>query len=202
MSHPFRLLHRLRQREIVPARDDFASALLFQFATGVAGKMEFQTNALSPALSPQERVNHSPTMCRSNAPGCSKSHEFDNMEAATAILTDDFSRNAIMLSLSSEERAGVRASVSTFINLLDAFVADACQPAFERLGLGTGDGLDDAKQALSVGAIQLLGAASGWNQKGGGNLPPFGKLRIATTHVRSEERRVGKECRSRWSPYH
>ena len=21
-------------------------------------------------------------------------------------------------------------------------------------------------------------------------------------HVRSEERRVGKECRSRWSPYH
>ena len=23
-----------------------------------------------------------------------------------------------------------------------------------------------------------------------------------TFHVRSEERRVGKECRSRWSPYH
>ena len=22
------------------------------------------------------------------------------------------------------------------------------------------------------------------------------------THIRSEERRVGKECRSRWSPYH
>src|SRR5256886_8954781 len=29
-------------------------------------------------------------------------------------------------------------------------------------------------------------------------------LTIATAHVeyRSEERRVGKECRSRWSPYH
>ena len=30
-------------------------------------------------------------------------------------------------------------------------------------------------------------------------------LRTETTggnHVRSEERRVGKECRSRWSPYH
>jgi len=25
---------------------------------------------------------------------------------------------------------------------------------------------------------------------------------IVTTLVRSEERRVGKECRSRWSPYH
>src|SRR3712207_2734453 len=27
-------------------------------------------------------------------------------------------------------------------------------------------------------------------------------LPVATAHVRSEERRVGKECRSRWSPYH
>src|SRR2546425_13271556 len=26
--------------------------------------------------------------------------------------------------------------------------------------------------------------------------------REAVAHVRSEERRVGKECRSRWSPYH
>ena len=26
-----------------------------------------------------------------------------------------------------------------------------------------------------------------------------GNLQI---HIRSEERRVGKECRSRWSPYH
>ena len=25
---------------------------------------------------------------------------------------------------------------------------------------------------------------------------------LADTMVRSEERRVGKECRSRWSPYH
>src|ERR1044072_811813 len=30
-----------------------------------------------------------------------------------------------------------------------------------------------------------------------------GEARIgATLHKRSEERRVGKECRSRWSPYH
>ena len=29
---------------------------------------------------------------------------------------------------------------------------------------------------------------------------PMGKLKIE--HIRSEERRVGKECRSRWSPYH
>ena len=28
------------------------------------------------------------------------------------------------------------------------------------------------------------------------------KLRKARNDLRSEERRVGKECRSRWSPYH
>ena len=27
-------------------------------------------------------------------------------------------------------------------------------------------------------------------------------VRNNLTHSRSEERRVGKECRSRWSPYH
>ena len=27
-------------------------------------------------------------------------------------------------------------------------------------------------------------------------------LKIAAEDMRSEERRVGKECRSRWSPYH
>ena len=30
----------------------------------------------------------------------------------------------------------------------------------------------------------------------------FTNGRIARDTVRSEERRVGKECRSRWSPYH
>src|SRR2546422_7807328 len=27
-------------------------------------------------------------------------------------------------------------------------------------------------------------------------------VRVSCAHKRSEERRVGKECRSRWSPYH
>ena len=30
----------------------------------------------------------------------------------------------------------------------------------------------------------------------------FGSSRSAGRKYRSEERRVGKECRSRWSPYH
>ena len=36
------------------------------------------------------------------------------------------------------------------------------------------------------------------------NLPISGSMRYSLTDdfMRSEERRVGKECRSRWSPYH
>ena len=35
------------------------------------------------------------------------------------------------------------------------------------------------------------------------NVPDYSSLRNAASKLsRSEERRVGKECRSRWSPYH
>ena len=36
----------------------------------------------------------------------------------------------------------------------------------------------------------------------GKRIYPVGRLDKDTTGMRSEERRVGKECRSRWSPYH
>src|SRR6266511_5610029 len=35
-----------------------------------------------------------------------------------------------------------------------------------------------------------------------GALTDYNGIRIKWFDVRSEERRVGKECRSRWSPYH
>ena len=40
--------------------------------------------------------------------------------------------------------------------------------------------------------------------KGKENIPKEGAVILAANHLsnRSEERRVGKECRSRWSPYH
>src|ERR1041385_4084560 len=34
------------------------------------------------------------------------------------------------------------------------------------------------------------------------SLPMIDRLRLDEKRIRSEERRVGKECRSRWSPYH
>ena len=35
-----------------------------------------------------------------------------------------------------------------------------------------------------------------------GKIPHFAKYNDTAISLRSEERRVGKECRSRWSPYH
>ena len=61
---------------------------------------------------------------------------------------------------------------------------------------------------LRIGGFMFLVAAilSGYGnwlpQVEGGFPPPVVKLDFASMSSRSEERRVGKECRSRWSPYH
>ena len=39
-----------------------------------------------------------------------------------------------------------------------------------------------------------------WNRVKGGDIGKISKQTVE--EKRSEERRVGKECRSRWSPYH
>ena len=58
---------------------------------------------------------------------------------------------------------------------------------------------------LSVGeVIEDLG---GWIKTQAGEIlrvivDEFGRRIVQKTAERSEERRVGKECRSRWSPYH
>ena len=67
--------------------------------------------------------------------------------------------------------------------------------------IGTGDWSSDVCSSdlgFGVGIVVSLGAgiwlsqASGEQEDGNGDDPA----------ARSEERRVGKECRSRWSPYH
>ena len=61
-------------------------------------------------------------------------------------------------------------------------------------------GLDPADTAMAVLIQPLIAArASG----GGLSETPDGQMLLsATWGLGSEERRVGKECRSRWSPYH
>ena len=47
----------------------------------------------------------------------------------------------------------------------------------------------------------VFAAAEGFAQRGSIN-PQAGNPHSSSDLTRSEERRVGKECRSRWSPYH
>ena len=50
-------------------------------------------------------------------------------------------------------------------------------------------------------ALALLGDVLGFKY-GKQRISVFGLRPRYTSVLRSEERRVGKECRSRWSPYH
>src|SRR3712207_2934979 len=65
-------------------------------------------------------------------------------------------------------------------------------------------GWSDAETALALG-VQPVGA-SDWLGFGGEGVGPWAEGRYDEApeiiETRSEERRVGKECRSRWSPYH
>ena len=57
-----------------------------------------------------------------------------------------------------------------------------------------GHDIDNTDSVLEAG----LGFAVDMKKPGGF----LGKDAVAAKSTRSEERRVGKECRSRWSPYH
>ena len=56
------------------------------------------------------------------------------------------------------------------------------------------------EQLLDVLCDVQMGAADKTSQTG--NVIVMGGRETGKTRLRSEERRVGKECRSRWSPYH
>ena len=65
-----------------------------------------------------------------------------------------------------------------------------------------------AELGLAGSALRFIGAYNGSNPKQQvlavwGTALPLTLVAVAIlTLARSEERRVGKECRSRWSPYH
>ena len=58
-------------------------------------------------------------------------------------------------------------------------------------------GADPMAGDCSAGHLGLAGMHAGAHRAARG-----GGLAISALRARSEERRVGKECRSRWSPYH
>ena len=60
--------------------------------------------------------------------------------------------------------------------------------------------MDNAEKRMNRILGQLVKEAERDNAKAIAKL--LKKLREEMGRMRSEERRVGKECRSRWSPYH
>ena len=67
------------------------------------------------------------------------------------------------------------------------------------IGAGPGDpGL------ITYKGLQILKSCDAviYDRLGTGELLDLVRPDCAKIYVRSEERRVGKECRSRWSPYH
>src|SRR2546426_12261014 len=65
---------------------------------------------------------------------------------------------------------------------------------------------DDSTQVAYAGKPLESGRAYYWKVRywdKDGNASPYSRpAQFDTGLLRSEERRVGKECRSRWSPYH
>ena len=59
------------------------------------------------------------------------------------------------------------------------------------------------KVNLTKNEVEFIGKAFGnWITKKYGRKSELENRKIKVSAERSEERRVGKECRSRWSPYH
>ena len=59
-----------------------------------------------------------------------------------------------------------------------------------------------ARKALDAGMTPILCCGEALEVRRAGTHVEFVLGQIRATVLRSEERRVGKECRSRWSPYH
>src|SRR3712207_8733980 len=68
------------------------------------------------------------------------------------------------------------------------------------LGRQAGVDLDVAQRIVE--ALHMLAQAEGLAVEGPGHVEHGIAVFEAAVPERSEERRVGKECRSRWSPYH
>ena len=61
------------------------------------------------------------------------------------------------------------------------------------------------KITLGVVGLAAVAGAAFWLATGRSEIAPLQQIPVqefSQQQIRSEERRVGKECRSRWSPYH
>src|SRR2546422_714295 len=85
----------------------------------------------------------------------------------------------------------------------DAIIYDAvAKRVFAFNGRGKNATAINAADGTVVGTIDLGGKPEFAVADGKGTIYVNNEDTSAVHHLRSEERRVGKECRSRWSPYH
>src|SRR5260221_8160778 len=86
-------------------------------------------------------------------------------------------------------------------------IRDHCVTGVQTCALPISNGVDGLRQAVrqmvKEGADWIKLMATAWRRPSTPLAsPPNGQQCPPIMVIRSEERRVGKECRSRWSPYH
>ena len=122
----------------------------------------------------------------------------ENMENSdvTRKVSDDLAK-----ALKAEKVSGGREKelIDVLIDLEDQFVKKSVH--------GIGVAYDDRRPQARVGGGDAGGVAQSLPRQGQGRLGQVLQARRQEGGhelevLRSEERRVGKECRSRWSPYH
>src|SRR3712207_8908688 len=77
----------------------------------------------------------------------------------------------------------------------DVCSSDLTEHEVDAIIFGTGFHVTDAFDELDVIGLDQKNLSKEWRQRG---MQTYKGITVS----RSEERRVGKECRSRWSPYH
>ena len=118
----------------------------------------------------------------------------DFATANTALVEGDIDLNnfqyiPFMYTFNQEQTQGqeIRPIAFTLVSRLGLFSSDNAIDSLEDIPDNAALGMND--DAVSIGYIMNF-------------LDANGVITLADDASRSEERRVGKECRSRWSPYH
>src|SRR2546422_68485 len=102
------------------------------------------------------------------------------------------------------EPSGLPSTMETLLEVLLATARSSCwELPVLKLAATTATGLVPVGKSARGKTSWLEGAPAAGGRKLGPSTPRAMGKRSPTKNVaRSEERRVGKECRSRWSPYH
>ena len=111
---------------------------------------------------------------------------------------------AIELNLDGSGKSEIQTGIGFFDHMLDGFARHGLFDLTVRVkGDLHVDGhhtVEDTGIVLGNAIKEAVGDKAGISRYGFFILPMDDALALCA--VRSEERRVGKECRSRWSPYH